>query len=330
LASLCRETIKIRFAVGAKIVVYEGNQQLSKEVIPSRGFQSSVDYKQIIGIGNKTAVDSMIIYWPDLTFTTIIHPEINKVIVVTKPENSLKVKRADQKETMPLLTQVPTNFDKHEQPDYTDFYQEKGIPEMLSHQGPKAAVADVNGDGLEDIFISGTSLHYGQLYLQATSGIVKKDIPDMKQFAEFEDAAVLFFDADGDGDQDLFVGAGGNNAVPSTRPLQHRLFINDGKGNFKIGYNSFPLNKDNTGIALAYDFDSDNDLDLFVGANAVTQEYGVTPQSHVYVNNGKGIFTEMPENKLGGINVAGMITSAVMCDIDGDKKRNSDDCRCSG
>ncbi|MGC4102185.1 VCBS repeat-containing protein [Ferruginibacter sp.] len=312
---------KNKFAVGTKIIVYAGKQQLSKEVIPSRGFQSSVDYKQVIGIGKNTAIDSMVVYWPNFTYTTIINPAINKTIVVLQQPNEKKTGHPAEEKIKPMLLQVTPGFDKHQQPDYTDFYQEKAIPEMLSHQGPKAAVADVNGDGLQDIFIGGTPLHNGQLYLQTANGFVKKDIPGMQQFATFEDAAVLFFDADGDGDMDLFIGAGGNNIAPGGRELQHRLFINDGKGNFTISYNSFPLNKDNTGVALAYDFDGDGDLDLFVGARSVTQEYGITPQSHVYLNNGKAIFTELPENKLSGINNAGMISSAVMCDVDGDKTK---------
>ena len=143
----------------------------------------------------------------------------------------------------------------------------------------------------------------------------------MKQFIGFEDAAVLFFDADGDGDMDLFIGAGGNNITPGSRELQNRLFINDGKGNFKISYNAFPLNQDNIGAVVAYDFNKDGYMDLFVGANSVSKEYGITPHSHIYLNNGKGLFSEMPENKLSGINSVGMVTGAVMCDVDGDKEK---------
>ena len=312
---------KNRFAVGSKIVVYEGDQKLSREVIPSRGFQSSVDYKQIIGLGKRKSVDSMIIYWPDLTFTKIIRPAINKVHFISQPEKGEKIHLMEVLKKNPLLVQVKTNFDKHQQPDYVDFYAERAIPEMLSHQGPKATVADVNGDGLADVFIGGTAEHPGQLYLQTNNGFVKKDIPDMKQFAGFEDAAVLFFDADGDGDMDLFIGAGGNNIVPGSRELQHRLFINDGKGNFKISYSAFPLNQDNTGAVIAYDFNKDGYLDLFVGASSVSKEYGITPHSHIYINNKKGGFTEMPENRVSGINGIGMVKGAVMCDVDGDKEK---------
>ncbi len=312
---------KNRFAVGSKIIVFEGDQKLSKEVIPSRGFQSSVDYKQIIGIGKNNSIDSMIIYWPDLTFTKIIHPEINRVLTITQPEKGEKTKAVEAVKKDPLLLEIRSNFDKHQQPDYTDFYAERAIPEMLSHQGPKATVADVNADGLPDVFIGGTATASGQLYLQTNNGFVKKEIPEMKQFIGFDDAAVLFFDADGDGDMDLFIGAGGNNMTPGSRELQNRLFINDGKGNFKISYTAFPVNQDNIGAVVAYDFNKDGYLDLFVGASSVSKEYGITAHSHIYINNGKGIFTDMPENKLSGINTVGMVTGAVMCDVDGDQEK---------
>jgi len=313
---------KNTFAVGSKIVVYSQGQQLSREVVPSRGFQSSVDYKQVIGIGKNAAVDSMVIYWPDLTYTTIIHPGINKTLLLVQPENGTKVSALITQDVKPLLKQLSTGFDKHQQNDYTDFYNERDVPQMLSHQGPEATVADVNGDRLDDVFIAGTALHSGQLYLQTGDGrFAKKDIPEMAQFAGFEDAAVLFFDADGDGDMDLFIGAGGNSALPGARELQHRLFINDGKGNFKISYSSFPANQDNVGVAVAYDFDNDGDLDLFVGGRSVSFNYGVTPQSHVYINNGKGIFTQMPAAQLAGINTIGMVTGAIMADVIGDGKK---------
>jgi len=310
------------FAVGSKIIVYEGDQKLSREVIPSRGFQSSVDYKQIIGIGKKTAIDSMIVYWPDQTFTKIINPAINKVHTILQPEQGEKIRAEMEIKKVPLLQVVKSGFDKHMQPDYTDFYAERAIPEMLSHQGPKAAVADVNGDGLADIFIGGDADHPGKLYLQTGSGFVKKEIPELKNFLGFDDNAVLFFDANGDGFPDLFIGAGGNNMNQATRELQHRLFINDGKGNFKLSPNSFPLNQDNIGIAVAYDFNGDGFPDLFVGASCISKEYGVTPHSHVYLNNGKGMFTDMADNNLGGINEIGMVKSAVLCDVDGDGKKD--------
>ncbi|WP_462262825.1 VCBS repeat-containing protein [Ferruginibacter sp.] len=312
---------KNTFAVGSKILVYKGNEILSREVMPSRGFQSSVDYKQNIGIGNAAQIDSIIIVWPDLAYTKIINPAINKYLSYIQPKDGTKIKPTSEIVTPPLFEKVQTDFNKHIDDDVTDFYAERGIPKMLSHEGPKAAVADINGDGLDDIYIGGTVASQGQMYIQTASGtFVQKEQAVFKQYTGFVDGAVLFFDCDKDGDNDLLLCSGGNAALPLSRELQHRLFINDGKGNLQISTTAFPANKDNISTAVANDFDGDGDMDLFVGAGCVTAVYGMTPLSHIYINDGKGNFSDMPADRCKGIADAGMVTAAVWADIDGDKK----------
>ncbi len=313
---------KNTFAVGSKIVVYAGRQVLSREVMPSRGFQSSVDYKQSIGIGNITTIDSVIITWPNLTYTKTLQPEINKYLTYAQPAAGEKISDKIVAGTEPLFEIAATSFEKDRDDDFTDFYREKAIPQMLSHDGPKAAVADVNGDGLEDVYIGGTVTQPGQLYLQNAAGeFIKKEEPAFKQLTGFVDGAVLFFDADNDGDKDLLLCSGGNVAMPLSREMQHRLFLNDGKGNFTISTKAFPANKDNSSVAIANDFDGDGDQDLFVGARCVSGEYGMTPQSHIYVNDGKGNFTAMPDDKCKGPSDAGMVTSAVWVNVDEEKDK---------
>ncbi len=312
---------KNTFAVGSKIIIYKGNEVLTREVMPSRGFQSSVDYKQNIGIGKFTQIDSLLIIWPDLTYTKTIHPEINKYLNYTQPVNGERIKEKAAIITQPLFESVKTDFAKHVDDDFTDFYQERGIPQMLSHDGPKAVAADINGDGLDDIYIGGTVAKQGQIYIQTASGnFIPKEELVFKQYTGFVDGAVLFFDCDNDGDKDLLLCSGGNTAIPSSRELQHRLFINDGKGDFQISTTAFPSNKDNISVAIANDFDGDGDMDLFVGAGCVSGVYGMTPQSHIYINDGKGNFKDMPADKCKGIVDAGMVTGAVWADIDGDER----------
>ncbi len=311
---------KNTFAIGSKIFVYNGTQVLSREVMPSRGFQSSVDYRQSIGIGKSMQVDSIFIIWPDLTITKILKPEINKYLQFNQPLTGGKFINAPGDKPMPLFNVVKTNFEKNVDDDYVDFYREKAIPQMLSHEGPKAAVADINGDGLDDIFIGGTINNPGQLYIQnATGNFIQKNEVEFDKLTGFVDGAVLFFDCDKDGDSDLLLCSGGNNALPFSRELQHRLFINNGKGGFNISSTAFPANKDNISVALPNDFDGDGDLDLFVGARCVTGEYGLTPLSHIYINDGRGNFKDMPAAECKGITDAGMVTGAAWANVDDDR-----------
>ena len=310
---------KNKFAIGAKVFLYIGDQIITRELMPSRGFQSSVDYTLSIGLGSNTSIDSIIIKWPNNSHQKIVQQlKIDRLNVIKQPllgDKSLFQYVNNVIKQKPLLTKTTLKFDKHQQPDYTDFYAERGIPEMLSHMGPKVAIGDVNGDALEDIYVAGTSEHIGQLYLQISNGFKKKEIKEMSQFANFEDAELAFVDVDGDHDLDLFIASAGNNALPRSRELQNRLFINDGKGNFKINTIAFPINQDNIGAIQWCDFDKDGDLDLFTGASSVSRSYGIIPQSHVYLNNGKGQFSDLPVDKMAGLDRIGMIRSATLLNI---------------
>jgi enediyne biosynthesis protein E4 len=309
------------FAIGSTIKVYQGSQIISREVIPSRGFQSSVDYQQVIGLGNGLA-DSVVISWPDQSVTTMIKPGINQLHKVSQVSGKKLTAAAITPLQNGLLQQVPVAFDKHTENEFIDFYDERNIPVMLSREGPKAAQGDVNGDGLEDLYIGGAANQGGQLYIQtAAGGFEKKESPVFKMFAGFEDAAVLFFDCDKDSDLDLFVGSGGNTAQANSREIQNRLYINDGKGNYTINTGALPINADNCGAVAANDFDDDGDMDLFVGSRCVTKNYGTTPTSYILVNNGAGIFKDMGTATNPGIAFAGMVNAATWVDIAGDKKK---------
>ena len=307
------------FAVGSKIQLFIGDQILTKEVIPSRGFQSSVDYKQIIGIGKFAKIDSMHIIWPNRIVSNINNPAINKVYGYTQTKSGQLLQELGiEKNT--LLSKVNTSFTKHQENEVIDFYAERGVPEMLSKEGPKAAVADVNGDLLEDVFIGGTPNHPGQLYLQDKAGnFTIKPQKGFEAFKSFEDVAVQLVDIDNDKDVDLIIGPGGNNNEPNTRELQIRLFKNDGKGNFEIDAMAFPNVSMNISVIAPYDFNKDGFVDLFVGARNYPFVYGMNPTSFLFQNDGKGHFVDIAPTKVPAISSIGMVTDAKWVDIDGDQ-----------
>lgn len=310
-----------RFAIGTKIDLYRGEEIITREQIPSRGFQSSMDYKLVIGLGTNPVIDSMVITWPDLSVSKINRPLIDTVHTVRQlTANPVFRSRSRLQQPVPhLFDSVVTVFDKHTEDDNVDFYYERNLPKLISREGPKAAVGDVNGDGLEDVYIGGASGYAGALYLQQVSGaFVKKVQPVFDQFKDFEDVATVFFDADKDNDLDLLVCPGGNNNKPDSRQMQLRLYKNDGKGNFTIDVAAFSNAGMNISAAVAGDFNGDGNMDLFIGGRSDPRNYGVDPASYIFINDGKGHFTEIAQKNNPDIAHIGMVTGVAWADVTGD------------
>ena len=264
----------------------------------------------------------MQIIWPDLTESVLYDLAIDTTLVL----DYKKMKKSPAKiKTVELanayLEEVPNAFLAHQEDEYVDFFKEGLVPRMISKEGPKAAKGDVNNDGLEDIFIGGASGKTGHLYYQTVNGYQLADTTFLQGEKYFEDTAVEFFDADKDGDLDLFIGSGGNTQLQRTRLLQDRLYVNDGKGKFSLNTKALPSNGFNTSVALAFDYDNDGDLDLFVGSRSVPMVYGATPKNFLYENDGNGIFKNVIATNAPKLVFAGMVTGAQLVDVVGDAKK---------
>jgi hypothetical protein len=309
------------FAIGSNIKLFAGGQVLTRELVPSRGFQSSMDYKIIFGLNKLPKVDSMQITWPDRSSSTLINPAINQVHLIVQTKETSKVPDPVKKELPTFFTTLPNKFEKHQENDVIDFYYERNIPRMLSREGPKAAVGDVDRNGLQDVFIGGTVGHPGQLYLQQKAGVFEKKAERaFAQFVDFEDVAVSFFDCDGDGDLDLAIGAGGNSVPANSRQLQLRLFVNDGHGNFSLDAEAFPLMGMNVSVMAPCDFNGDGKADLFVGGRSYPGIYGVDPVSCLLLNDGRGHFQDIAKAQNSELSHIGMVTAAQWGDVTGDGK----------
>ena len=307
------------FAIGSKIKVYKGDEIITRELIPSKGFQSSVEYKQTIGLGNEK-IDSVEIIWPNQSISSVVSPAINQVLTISYDNSNPKEQKSYQKITSPSIETVSLFNKKYSEDDYVDFYTERNVPLMLSRLGPKAAVADVNGDGLDDVFIGTPNQQPRELYIQTKNGFQLKEVPDFKKYTFNDVTATVFFDADADGDKDLFVGGGGNFADVNAGFYQNQLYLNDGKGNFTLKPGAIPISNTNCGAVVAFDYDGDGKNDLFVGSRSTPQQYGLMPINFILHNDGGGNFTDMTQVLAPFINGRGLITSATAVDINNDRK----------
>lgn len=307
--------------IGAKVYVYSKGQQYFQEQSPVRGFQSSSDPILTFGVGTVPTVDSIKVIWPNNQYQVLTGVAVNKML-------DIEIGAAKQTWNYVDRTTMPTIFQqqafagfRHKENSFNDFTVQGLLPNYLSRQGPCVAVADVNKDGKEDFYIGGAKEQAGQLFIQDASGNFNpKSIAAFGIDALSEDVAAQFFDADKDGDEDLYVVSGGFEFNEGDAAYQDRLYINDGKGGFVKNEAALPKMLSSKSSVKAADIDGDGDLDLFVGGRVVAGKYPSPARSYVLINDGKGIFTENARKVCPDLAEAGMVTDMLFMDVNNDKQ----------
>lgn len=312
--------------IGAKAYLFtkdsSGAPRLQfQQLMTTRGFQSATETRLHFGLGNQATADSILVVWPDQRF------ELVRSITAGKPLTFLQKNAGGvfdyNKFFLPtngLLTevQVPDGNWRHIENDLKDFNVQYLIPHVESTRGPKIAVADVNGDGLDDIYACGAKGQPGTLLIRQSNGSFQPaDTAVFAPSVQCEDVDAVFFDANGDKHPDLLVVSGGNEVLENGRQGQDRLYINDGKGHFTLKEQAFPEQYENKSCVAVADVDHDGDLDFFIGNLSSVTAYGKPMNSYLYLNKGDATFDLATAETIFLQNI-GMVTSAAFADLDGD------------
>ena len=314
------------FAVGASVLIeYQGLKQY-QELNPTHGIFSSVEHLIHFGLGKTTQVDRLTIRWPDGKTQTLTNVTANQRLQLKWTDASGYVAHL-----APPTTSGPTLFKEkniastglryvHKENPFSDFETWLLNPWSLTDLGPLMAQADVNGDGLDDFFVGNAAAAPAAVYIQSAGGTFRASSEELfEQEKNYEDHGAVFFDADGDNDQDLFVLGGGADAFTDAA-WQCRLFLNDGKGKFSKSEGSMPVFKDLGLRAAAHDYDQDGDLDLFIGGRVVPKNWPLSPRSAVLQNN-QGRFTDVTSQVAGAFERCGMVTDLAWSDLNQDGQK---------
>ncbi|MEJ7770066.1 MAG: VCBS repeat-containing protein, partial [Chitinophagaceae bacterium] len=285
---------KNKAGLGAAFELSAGSEKFHRYQTATRGFQSSSSGNVVIGLGNHQVIDTLRVTWPDSSGTVQewYHVKTNQRITLQQDSASHEKNKVvfDQPLFTPIKNMEGIDF-VHKENFFNDFAVQPLILHGVSTEGPKLAVGDVNGDGLDDFYACGAAAQAGALYIQDASGGFKKSNTLLFESDRLcEDVNAVFFDADNDKDPDLYVVSGGNEWEGNDFRLVDRLYVNDGAGLFTRSP-GLPLYFGNKSVAAPGDIDKDGDMDLFVGGRVVAGKYGETPRSYLLVNDGNGKFT---------------------------------------
>lgn len=309
---------KNKFAVGAKVKIYHNGKIQVAENFQTRGYLSSVETNVFFGLGNDTSIDKIEVYWDNNKISTYNNVKANKVFVAKYDDSQKLIKPQTNKSTLiSEITPEDLGIDfRHVENQFNEYQNQILLPHNVSQNGPFTGVADVNGDGLKDLFVGGALGQSGILYTYtANNKYIKNKSQPWSKDNMSEDLGSLFLDVDNDGDQDLYIASGGSEYKQGDKRLKDRLYINDGKGGFVKKENAIPSIYESTQTVKASDIDNDGDLDLFIGTRGIPGQYGFPATSYLLIND-KGFFTKS-ESKV--FNEIGMVTDAVFTDIDYDR-----------
>jgi hypothetical protein len=309
-----------RWGIGVKTYVFCGGQMQYEQLMLTRGFQSSGETRLHFGLSNHKKIDSLLVVWPNQAYQVIKNVKADQLLTIDQ-KNAGGSFVYDQyfPPAHPVFKDISADIHinwQHQENDFVDFNQQPLIPHMLSSEGPRMAIADVNHDGLEDFYVCGAKGQPGALFVQTRGGDFKATSqPAFIADAESEDVDAVFLDTNNDGNPDLYVASGGNELPDGSPALADRLYINDGNGNFKRSDHipSIKLNK--SAVAVA-DVNHDGFPDIFIGVAPDAHGFGKILESYLLINDGHGNYHQagIPDE----LKHAGMLRSAAFADLDND------------
>jgi hypothetical protein len=308
------------YAIGAKVRLYSEGKVLYQELNPMRGFESTVDYKPLFGLGHISEVDSVEVLWPGDHITRLFNIKPNQLIELEESQVAEPLPGPESKSQAPPLFTHYTNQSlsfTHVENPYVDFEKDRLLFHMNSTEGPCICKGDINNDQKEDLFIGGAAGQPGSLFIQLESGDFSKVVAPFEPDSQSEDLDCTFFDANGDGHQDLYLCSGGSEFGSISLWLNDRLYFGDGTGNLVKSDQRLPLKGfESTSTVLPMDFDQDGDQDLFVGGRSVPFYYGIPADSYLLENTGDGNFTPLTGESVHDFTRLGMVTDALLADLD--------------
>ena len=308
---------------GARINLFHSGQHQYYEHFPVRGFQSMVDPKIHFGVGAADVIDSLTVLWSDGTIQRLLHVKADQHLTLRHDESAKRTIRTyDRPRKDPLFVNATKRKGiafRHNEREFIDYKFQPLIPHQYSKEGPGISVGDVNGDGLDDFFIGASLGFEGSVFLQQNGGSFTS-MP-LRVDQSYEDMGSLFFDADNDGDLDLYIVSGGAGLPGASPGYRDRLYVNDGEGQFTLAALALPDITACGSVVTAADYDRDGDLDLFVGGRVNLESYPLPARSSLLRNDSdtRGVrFTDVTTHTAKSLALPGLIASALWTDFDQD------------